>query len=246
MQAYIAKINHFNDSLRHRKLSSIIYFAGCDFKCPNCNTPDILETKEEFLIDLKEVKREIKENASAVKTVVFTGGEPCLQRQALLSLASYAKDARLRTKIVTNGSKTECLRSLINLNLIDNIVLDIKAPFEEKAFQRATRSRTFFKTSMELINDIKSTIRLLKQSQDKVGITIRTLITPSLISRKEDLFKIAEFIEDLDCIWELKKFSSDNVTDKKYSDINPPSELFLHTLKEAIQKRYPNIRIMLE
>lgn len=243
MQANIAHIEHVTDEYWPGNLSSTIYFVGCDFNCPNCNSANMLSSNEEFVMDLKDVKKEIKEHLGTIKAIVFNGGEPCLQRQSLITLATFAKDAGLKTALITNGSKTEVIRSLINLNLLDNVTLDLKAHFTEEFFQKATKSRTFFKTTKSLIDDIKSTLKLLKKYQNKIQIVITTTITPTLISRKEDIIKIAEIIEDIECTWELKKFSPKNVSNKKFSTINPPSSEFLDNLKETVHKRFPNIRI---
>jgi pyruvate formate lyase activating enzyme len=243
MQANIAHIEHVTDELWAGNLSSIIYFAGCDFNCPNCNSTDMIPSNEEFVMDLKDVKREIKEHIGTIKALVFSGGEPCLQRQSLITLATFAKDAGLKTALITNGSKTEVIRSLITLNLLDNITFDMKAPLEEDFFQKATKSSTFFKSTKSLMDDIKSTLKLVKRNHNQIQIVFTTTITPTLVSRKEDIIKIAELIEDIECIWELKKFNPKNVQNKKFSSIKPPSSEFLDNLKETIQKRFPNIRI---
>ncbi len=243
MEAHIGRIEELTDRHWHGHLSTSISFAGCDFNCPGCNTPELLIAKEEHLIDIKEVKKKIRQHSGTIEAVVFTGGEPCLQRQVLISLASFSKDAGLKTALVTNGSKTECIRSLLSLALLDTVILDIKAPFEEDFFQRATLSRTFFKTTAELLEDIRSTLRLLKKYQDAVEIIIRTTITPTLVSRKEDLLKIAEKIDDMVCVWELVSFSPENVDDRRFSAIRPPSREFLENLAGTIRKMYPRLRV---
>ena len=223
----------------------MLFFAGCDFNCPNCNTSNILFTKDEFLVDLKDIKKEMK-NSLGTTAVVFTGGEPCLQRQALLTLASFAKDINLKTGLETNGSKTECIRSLLSLGIIDFIALDIKAPFEEELFEKATKSKTFFKTTASIMTDLKNTLKLLKQYQDKVEIEIRTTITPTLVARKEEILKIAQAIEGLECTWILQQFNPQNVTNKRFSSIKPPSAEFLENLRKTVHKKYPNIRFFVE
>jgi len=245
MQAYIGKIEPLSSDNWYGKLATVIFFAGCDFDCPNCNTPEMLSAKEELLVDFKDIKSELKKNLGAIQAVVFTGGEPCLQRQALLNLAAFAKDMNLEVGLETNGSKTECLRSLLSLSLVDQIALDIKAPFEEDLFEKATRSKTFFKPTAELITDLKQTLKLLHKYQDKIHIEVRTTITPTLVSRKEDVLKIAEQLQDLECTYVLKQFNPAN-TKRRFAEIKPPSIEFLENLKSTLQNRYPNFRVVLE
>jgi len=240
MEAFIAKIDPVSSDHWYGGLAYTIYFAGCDFKCPYCNTPEMLETKEDYLRDLREIKNDIKQYRSSIKAIVFTGGEPCLQRQSLLQLAAFAKDLELKTGLETNGSKTETIRSLINLNVIDFIALDLKSPPKADQFQRATKSRTFFKSSEELINDIKKTIVLLENS--KVDTEVRTTIVPSINSRKEDIFGIADQIEQLNCTYLLQQFSPDD-TIGRFKKINAPSQNFIRELSDSVQKRYPKLRI---
>lgn len=220
-----------------------INFAGCNFNCPWCNTPNLLDTKEEFLIVLREIKKEIKSQSATLEGVVFSGGEPCLQRQALLNLAQYAKDFDLKVILHTNASKPGCIRSLMQLGLLDKIILDIKASFEDSEFEKVTRSKTFFIRSSEIISDIQESIKLLRRNDDKVEIEIVTTIIPGLIFRKEDLLNIAHEIEALDCTWTLKRFEPGNTLSRSFMNIKPPSHTFLQDLKDSIQKKYYHIRM---
>ena len=240
MQAQIAKTELISEECKHH---AKIYFAGCDLNCPNCNTQEMLIATEEHTMELKDLKNILR--GQQQDGVIFTGGEPCLQRQAIISIAGFSKDMKLGTVLETNGTKTECIRSLLRLSLLDAIVMDMKAPLEPEPFEKATRSKTFFKTTESLITDIKRTLRLLKENQNSIKIEFRTTITPNLISRKEDLYKIAEEIQDIECIWSLQQFRPEN-TSRRYREINPPSEEFLFNLKEAVTGAYPNIRIFVE
>lgn len=246
MEAYIGKIEPVSSELWKGNLSIGIYFAGCDYNCPSCNTPEFLQTKEEYVLSLKEVKKAIKESASQVHAVVFTGGEPTLHRQQLINLATYAKDLGLKVGINTNGSKTECIRSLLSLDILDFIAIDIKTPLTEDIFQKATRSQTFFKTSNEQLQDYKNTLKLLKAHDKKLEIEFNTLIIPSIISRKEDLFEIAVQIEDINAIWTLLPFQPETVVNKRFKEIKPPSMRFLEDLRYAIKKKYPKLRIFVD
>ena len=65
--------------------------------------------------------------------------------------------------------------------------------------------------------------------------------------RKEDILNIAAAIAPLRCRWVLKQFAPDpNLLDKKLENISPPTMKFLETLKEAVQREYPQIAVELE
>ncbi len=227
MQAYIAEFS-----------GNTIYFSGCDFNCGFCNTPEMLSFKEEFLIDIREIKQEIKNNN--FKEILFTGGEPCLQRPALLELAKYAKKLGKRIILHTNGSKPNTLLSLFKLNLVDKIIFDIKAPFNE-TFEKVTKSQTFFKPSHSIMNDITESLKLIKENN--IYAEFRTLVVPSLMYRKEDLLEIAKFVSEYDVTWKLNKFNNEVCLDKKYYAINPPTEIFLENIKEIILQKYPKLKV---
>ena len=244
MQAYIGDIIPLSEKDLPNKVCTKILFAGCDFCCPYCYSKDILDFREEFLKDLKEVKNEIIKNSGPINAVIFSGGEPCLQRQALLTLARFAKKHGLSVGIETNGSKPYSIKSLINENLLDFISLDIKAPLKKDIFDNTTKSGTFFKTTEEIIGNIRQTLKLLKENQNKIQIEIRTTVVPGLIFRKEDILEIAKEINGLNCRWVLQQFIDEKRTvDSKLSKLESPRKGFLEDLKQACQKKYSNLRI---
>jgi pyruvate formate lyase activating enzyme len=77
--------------------------------------------------DLDEIIGMMKGSLLAVSGVVFSGGEPTMQKEALLELAKVAKKMGLAVGIHTNGVNPETLQALIDNGLVDHIALDIKA-----------------------------------------------------------------------------------------------------------------------
>ena len=59
MQAFISEIVPAGSVDFSKDLFMKIYFSGCDFKCSYCNTPDLLETKFDHVVELKDIKKEI-------------------------------------------------------------------------------------------------------------------------------------------------------------------------------------------
>lgn len=220
-------------------------FAGCDFKCPFCNKAELVNFDKKFLNDLKIIKKDIE--ASKASHVVFSGAEPCLQKDALVELALFCKKKGKKTILETNGSNPDVILNLINEKLADTIRLDLKAPLIENIFEIATRSKTFFKNTTEIIESIKKTLKILKENDGKVDIEIRTTIVPSLIYKKEDIAKIGDEIKEINCMWRLQQFLSDETTlDPKFENIKSPSKEFLENLKAYCLKKNPNLRIEIQ
>jgi len=229
MQAFIADYISIGSVDFSDELYSKIFFSGCDFKCPYCNTPEMVEAKLEHQVDLREIKKELESDR-----ILITGGEPCFQKAALVEILKWAKESGKKTAIDTNGSKPEVIELLLRDGLVNTIIMDLKAPFEN--FEKITKSQTFFKPESEIIGEIKQTLGILKAYDEKIDIIFRTTIVPGLLFRKEDLKKIANQIEGINCSWELKPFRSGIILDKRMKDINSPTEQFMQNIKEYLIK----------
>jgi len=65
-----------------------------------------------------------------VSGVVFSGGEPTMQKEPLLVIAEECRKMGLKVGIQTNGVFPDTLDELIKKNLVDKISLDLKARWE--------------------------------------------------------------------------------------------------------------------
>ncbi len=248
MEGYIAGTISSSITNWQGKTSFVIQFAGCNFRCPYCYSSDFLDMKEEFKVILKDIKKEIKENKPFVDCVIFSGAEPCLQRQSLLELAGYIKGIRMKVGLETNGSKPDMIEDLTKKDLLDFISIDLKVPLEEDFFKKITKRETFFHDIKDTIFDIKRTLKILKGDEKNLEIEIKTTIVPGLIYRKEDILEIAKELDGIKCRWRLQQFRPDlaNLVDKRFRNIKPPTKEFLLGLRDACQKVYPNLRIYVD
>ena len=247
MQAYIAKTMLLNDKCDYPRVFAI-FFSGCNFNCPFCNTRFINSFNEMFSVDLREIKKKIFINSSEVDAVLFTGAEPTLQRQALVELAKYAKSLGLKVCLETNASKPDTIKALLSHSLLDFISISLNYVFENGKFERATKSRTFFAATDGIIKSIKESIDAVKK-QNNVVLEFTTLIVPNIMFKKEDLIELGSYIEDINksihSIWVLHRFFPANVIDRVYSGIKEPSESFLYDLLEILGKKFPNLDLKL-
>jgi pyruvate formate lyase activating enzyme len=102
-----------------------VFFRGCPVRCAYCQNSAILSGND--LRDIDEIAGMIRGSLIAVTGVVFSGGEPTMQKDALLALARAAKKMGLKVGIHTNGVYPDTLRAMIDSGLADHIALDIKA-----------------------------------------------------------------------------------------------------------------------
>jgi pyruvate formate lyase activating enzyme len=101
------------------KLSAIVFTQGCNFRCPYCHNPDLVDPlRYQLTIPEEEILAFLKQRKGRLGAVTITGGEPTLQK-ALLPFIRKVKAMDYVIKLDTNGSKPEVLSELINLGLID-------------------------------------------------------------------------------------------------------------------------------
>ncbi len=243
MQAYIKDVLLIS-GLKSRESYVRIDFTGCDFKCGYCDRQDILDFKIGFQKDVKVIKEKIKGYVGIAGVVVFSGAEPCLQRQALQNLAKYCKRLGFKVILKTDGTSPALLGLLIKSGLIDKVRVDFKAPLVDGVFERVTKSRTFFKNSGEIIDNFKKSLAVIKKNDGKIGVVFRTVIVPGLIYKKEDILRIGERINGINCVWVLQQFNNEGI-DGMFGKIDSPSIGFLENLKESCMKEFPNLRIQI-
>ena len=79
---------------------------------------------------VEEVIEMIRSSRLLISGVVFSGGEPTMQGEALIALAGAVKKMGLPVGVQTNGVYPDTLEKLIDQNLVDRIALDIKARWQ--------------------------------------------------------------------------------------------------------------------
>jgi pyruvate formate lyase activating enzyme len=239
MQGYIADISLLSTDAWRGRISTVVYLAGCDFRCPGCTKTGIVDFKPEFLRDLRQVKKDLKDSSKFSSAVVFSGGEPCLQKEVLFSLAKHCRTLGRKIGIRTNGSRPDVLRKILDSGLADFISLEIKSPFEPEAFGKATKSTTFFAKTGDVMSRVRQSVELLKMYKRKdpmLEIEFRTTIVPGVIYKKEHVQGIASLLEDIDCSYRLTRFRPE-LAKGSLSKVNPPSEDFIVMLKDSIEKK---------
>jgi pyruvate formate lyase activating enzyme len=102
-----------------------VFFRGCPVRCVYCQNAAILSGTE--MRPISEVIEMIRGSRMYVSGIIFSGGEPTMQRDALIALAQASKDMGLVVGVQTNGIYPATLDALIKGGIIDRVALDIKA-----------------------------------------------------------------------------------------------------------------------
>ena len=105
-----------------------VFLRGCPVRCTYCHNASILSGKD--MRPVEEVIEMIRSSRLLISGVVFSGGEPTMQGEALIALAGAVKKMGLPVGVQTNGVYPDTLEKLIDQNLVDRIALDIKARWQ--------------------------------------------------------------------------------------------------------------------
>lgn len=117
------------------QLAAVVFTRGCPWDCPYCHNPHLISAAldgSEPAWD--EVRAFLRTRIGLLDGVVFSGGEPTVQR--CLSDAMHETRAMgFEVALHTGGPSPERLNEV--LPLVDWVGFDVKAPFDE--YERVTR-----------------------------------------------------------------------------------------------------------
>lgn len=200
------------------KISAVIFTQGCNFRCPYCHNPELLENKSGS-IDEKIVLDFLKTRKNQLEAVVITGGEPTLQPDLINFLEKVNKMGFL-TKLDTNGTNPKIIKKALKLNLTDYIAMDIKGPINK--YSEIVMVKVNIKEILESINLIK---------QKAPDYEFRTTITKEQLT-KSDIKKIGEMIKGSKQ-YSLQKYVSrfgNKAIKKQFSSYNDKSMIELQKI----------------
>ncbi len=164
------------------KISAVIFTMGCNFRCPYCHNPELVEFNKGNLIGEQYILSFLKERRKKLDGVVLTGGEPTLQSD-IINFLRKIKELGFLIKLDTNGSYPEVIENLLKEKLVDYIAMDIKASLEK--YNEVTNSNVD-------IEYIKRSIDIIIGSG--IDYEFRTTVVRSQLS-KNDILNIGRLIK---------------------------------------------------
>ena len=151
------------------RVACILWYAGCNLRCPYCYNPEIVFGKPG---DMDEIAF-LEERKDFLDGVVLSGGE-CTLNPDILSICQKIKSMGLDVKIDTNGSNPKVVKALLDSNLIDYVAIDNKMPSYKT--WKLPCGRSLFDSFVECV-------KVLQES--KIQYEIRTTIHPELLSEDD-------------------------------------------------------------
>ena len=199
-------------------LSCIVWFSGCNMRCDYCYNKDIVFSKN-GVYSYSDVLEFLKTRVNLLDAVVLSGGEATSHE--LIEFCKKIKKLGFLIKLDTNGTNPHAIKSLLDLNLLDFVALDYKAP-KNKFFQ-ITHSNKYdeFSATLDLLLaygidfEVRTTLHNDLLNEDDINSIIKDLILKGY-SKK---YYIQEFLDTGINIANIKKSSKAFDKTKLLNDI---------------------------
>jgi len=165
-------------------LSAEIFLVGCNFRCPFCHNKDLVLNENIHLIDEYYVLNFLKERINKLDGLVISGGEPLIQHNDLIPFLKNVKDLGYKIKLDTNGSFFNELVSLIKMNLVDYVAIDIKNSVSN--YHKSIGLNDNNENKKTISNILKSIKFLIDESKlYNIDYELRTTFVKELITKKD-------------------------------------------------------------
>jgi len=211
-------------------ISSTVFLAGCNFRCPYCHNADLIVRPETLAdIPLDFFLAYLDARKGWLEGICVSGGEP-LTAPDLEELLLVLKSRGLLVKLDTNGSQPDRLAHLIEAELVDQVALDIKSSPDRYA--EVTRSKVD-------PSDVDRSVRIVRDSGRPC--LFRTTVVPGLVG-DEDIRKISDWLSG-SAVYQLQQFSPANTLDPDYGKIKPFGPADIRRMADIARPHFSEVRV---
>ncbi len=212
------------------KISAIVFTQGCNFRCPYCYNPELVDPElyrecfsEEELFSFLDKRK------GRLDAVTITGGEPTIQ-QDLQEFIKRIREMGYLIKLDTNGSHPDVLKQLTGDGLVDYIAMDVKSPLH--------KYRTLTKSKIDE-DRIRQSIGIIMKSD--VPYEFRTTV-PKRVLHEDDLLEIGKLLKNAGR-YVLQKFIATKTLDKQFLKHEAYSQEEMECFRDRIKKDLPAVRV---
>lgn len=160
--------------------SCIIWFSGCNMRCPYCHNPQIVKGKGRG--DVGQVFDFLKKRAGLLDGVVLSGGEASAY-PGLPDFIRQVKALGYAVKLDTNGLRPDIIKDFLNEGFLDYIALDYKAPPEKFKKVTGTDKYDLFSQTLDFLC-----------AQEAIKFEVRTTVHTALMDEED----VSDIIRDLE------------------------------------------------
>jgi pyruvate formate lyase activating enzyme len=216
------------------KVAATIFLFGCNFRCPYCHNPGLINKKDADKIKTyseQEILDFLEERKNFLEGVCITGGEPTLSPE-LPEFLKKIKQLDYKIKLDTNGSNPDMLKKLIDVGLVDYIAMDIKAPLDK--YNEVVDAKCDIKK-------IKESINIIKEFPEH---EFRITMVPNLLTKK-GLVEIGKMLKGSKAFF-IQQFRAQNCLDKDYNKKETYNKEQLEEFKQAVEPFFEKVEIRFE
>lgn len=163
------------------KTACIVWFSGCNMRCPYCHNPQIVKGKGRG--DVDQVFDFLKKRAGLLDGVVLSGGEASAY-PGLPDFIKQVKKLGYAVKLDTNGLRPDIIDDFLRPGFLNYIALDYKAPPHK--FKKVT--------GVDKYNEFTKTLDILC-AQKAIPFEVRTTVHTDLMD-EDDVNAIIHDLEN--------------------------------------------------
>ncbi len=211
-------------------ICAIIFSQGCNFKCPYCHNPELVDP-DMFRKSMNEndVIEFLESRKGKLDAVTICGGEPTIQAD-LVPFIRKIKKMGFAVKLDTNGSLPQVIKALLDEKLIDYIAMDVKAPLD--------KYREVVKTPVNQ-DAIKESIKIILKAN--IPYEFRTTLVQSQLD-ENDILQIGKMINGASH-YVLQNFIPTKTLDKKFTKEKSFSDEDLQKIKSHLDQQITSVTI---
>ena len=206
-QKIVYNITKFTTTDYVGHLSCIIWFVSCNFRCLYCYNDNIVYTKEGNYTQ-NNILDFLKTRIGLLDSVVLSGGEATVHN--VIPICKEIIKLGLKIKLDTNATNLPQIKKLIELNLLDYIAIDFKAPkYKFKEIVGVDMYDNTIKTIQYLISidftfELRTTINKSLLDENDINSMIETI---SNLGYK-NIYYLQNFLETSSNIGNISKSSN--------------------------------------
>ena len=212
------------------KISAIAFTQGCNFRCPYCYNPELVDPdlyreclSEEVVFSFLERRK------GKLDAVTITGGEPTIHHD-LIDFIKCVRKIGYLIKLDTNGSYPDVLEKLISGQLVDYIAMDMKGPLHK--YKTVTKSKIDE-------DKIRQSIEMIMKAG--VPYEFRTTI-PKRLLHEDDLLEMGKLLRNASR-YILQQFIPTRTLDKQFLKYEAYSREEMEYFREKLKKDVPVVRL---
>lgn len=187
----------------------VVFLQGCNLRCGCCHNPDTWDMQQGKAITTEEIVSKViryREYYKEEGGITVSGGEPLLQAKFVQELFSKCHAEGINTCLDTSGSiLNDDVKNL--LQETDRVLLDIKYT-EDEQYQKHVGC------------DLHKVLGFLEfLNEQKIPVTLRQVIIPTLNDNEENILKLKAITEKYACVDKVELLPFKKVCQVKYDDL---------------------------